>query len=329
MSHNAISMSVGDNEFALIARFRAAFPASVADGLLLGPGDDAALLTVPVGQALAMTTDTLVIGRHFPSSMPPALIGWRALAVNLSDLAAMGAVPFAFQVAITLPSADGDWLHECALGMARLAAEHGAVLAGGNISRGELSITITATGLVSPPTALRRDGARVGDGIYVSGKIGLAAQGLVRALRFDVRDWPELLACCSGAAGADLARYVTPDPRVALGRELCGVASAALDVSDGLLADLAHLCAASGVGARVISRAIPVPAGADVLAAASAGDDYELCFTVAPAAEAKLAAIAGRVGVALTRIGDIVAGEGVSIDGAAAPHRSGYLHFDA
>ena len=320
-------MSVQYDEFELIARFRAPFPESDRRTLPLGPGDDAALLAVPPGQLLAITTDTLVGGRHFPVVMPAAAVGWRALAVNLSDLAAMGAQPYVFQVALTLPWADGEWLAACGQGMARLAAEAGAMLSGGNISRGELALTITALGFVPEAQALRRSGGQAGDGIYVSGQIGLAAAGLARALRLAAHEWPDLPACLSGGAGADLGRYATPVPRNALGIALRGVASAALDISDGLFADLGHLCLASGVGAHLHSSAIPVPVGADVLAAATAGDDYELCFTVPPMREPMLAEIAQRSALPLTRIGEVVAGSGISIDGESSHAHGGYRHF--
>ena len=324
-------MNAPEDEFVLIARFLAAFAPPDPRVLLLGPGDDAALLQLPPGELLAVTTDTLVGGRHFPLTMPPALIGWRALAVNLSDLAAMGARPYAFQVALTLPAADGEWISRCGQGMAQLAMESGAVLAGGNLSRGETALTITALGLVPEGAALRRSGARPGDGIYVSGTIGLAGAGLVRALALADGGWPDLAASLSaslpGAAGADLGRYATPRPRLALGLSLRGVASAAVDVSDGLLADLAHMCGASGVGALIESHHIPIPPGAQALIAARAGDDYELCFTVPAAQAGALAEIARRIDLPLTRIGVVVPGAGIRIDGVPLDDRGGYLHF--
>ena len=344
-------MNAPEDEFVLIARFLAAFAPPDPRVLPLGPGDDAALLRLPPGELLAVTTDTLVGGRHFPLTMPPALIGWRALAVNLSDLAAMGARPYAFQVALTLPAADGEWMSRCGQGMAQLAMESGAVLAGGNLSRGETALTITALGLVPEGAALRRSGARPGDGIYVSGTIGLAGAGLVRALALADGGWPDLAASLSaslsagpsaslsasqsaglsaslpGAAGADLGRYATPRPRLALGLSLRGVASAAVDVSDGLLADLAHMCGASGVGALIESHNIPIPPGAQALIAARAGDDYELCFTVPAAQAGALAEIARRIDLPLTRIGVVVPGAGIRIDGVPLDDRGGYLHF--
>lgn len=332
-------MNAPEDEFVLIARFLAAFAPPDPRVLRLGPGDDAALLQLPPGELLAVTTDTLVGGRHFPLTMPPALIGWRALAVNLSDLAAMGARPYAFQVALTLPAADGEWMSRCGQGMAQLAMESGAVLAGGNLSRGETALTITALGLVPEGAALRRSGARPGDGIYVSGTIGLAGAGLVRALALADGGWPDLAASLSaslsasqsaslpGAAGADLGRYATPRPRLALGLSLRGVASAAVDVSDGLLADLAHMCGASGVGALIESHNIPIPPGAQALIAARAGDDYELCFTVPAAQAGALAEIARRIDLPLTRIGVVVPGAGIRIDGVPLDDRGGYLHF--
>lgn len=326
------------DEFALIERFLAFFDRAAMRALPLGPGDDAALLSVPPGETLAISTDTLIAGRHFPITMPAELIGWRALAVNLSDLAAMGATPYAFLVAITLPEPDVQWIEDCARGMATLARLHGAALAGGNLSRGELSLTITALGHVAAEESLRRSGAQVGDAVFVSGEIGLAGIGLREALALGAGDWPSLAQLRAGTAGSKaLARYATPEPRIALGVALRGIATAALDISDGLLADLGHLCRASGVGAQLQLSSLPLPqlnieltltsSGADAFAYITAGDDYELCFTVPSARIADVASLARQLGIRVTRIGQIVEGNRVSIDGAVAPERVGYRHF--
>lgn len=317
-----------DDEFSLIARLLGAYDAPVAAALRLGPGDDAALWQPAAGHALAITTDTLLAGRHLPASAPAEFVGFRALAMNLSDLAAMGAEPGPFVVALTLPAADVAWLEAFAHGLAALAAATRATLAGGNLTRGPLSVTITAMGEVLPAQALRRSGARAGDDVWVSGRIGLAGQGLAAALA--LTDWPafddEL------AADGALARYLLPRPRIALGRALRGLASACVDVSDGLLADLGHVCGASGVAAELDATALAAVTAGEPAAALRAGDDYELCFTAPPSQRARVAALVVDAGVPLARIGRIVAAPAspaavVAIDGRAAPEAGGYRHF--
>ncbi len=333
------------SEFALIDRFVAAFAAaggptagSDAGVLALGPGDDAALLRMPDGEYLVATTDTLVAGRHFLPTMPAAAIGWRALAVNLSDLAAMGARPVAILVSFTLPDGDSAWLEACGEGMGELAAAHGVALAGGNMSRGECAIGITALGSVPRGAELRRSGGRPGDRVFVSGTIGCAAAGLRMAIAHsapntaDAARWPSMPVLRAAGDGPDsptkaLARYLVPEPRCALGVALRGVASAAVDVSDGLLADLGHLCRASGVGARIVSARIPTAPDIPARDAVRAGDDYELCFTSSAASAAAIQALAARVGVGVTDIGELIAGDAVLLDGEPVGEGAGYEHF--
>jgi thiamine-monophosphate kinase len=312
-------------EFELIARHFSR-PGARRD-VLLGVGDDAALLEVPPGRVLVAAVDTLVEGRHFLPGAPADSVGHQALAVNLSDLAAMGAEPAWALLSLSLPEADDAWLRGFASGLYALADSHGVALVGGDTVRGPRVVSITALGLVEPGAALRRDGARAGDLLYVSGWPGEAAAGL------------ELLQRGSPADPGDVlvrrCRYA--EPRLALGRALRGLASAAMDVSDGLLGDLGKLCAAGGVGARLdlerlpVSRALAARHAADdcerlVLAG---GDDYELLFTLpeskADPAEAALASIC-----AVHRIGRIEAQPGVRClrEGRPAPVRSGgYDHF--
>lgn len=277
-------------EFELIREF---FQRPLADPAVhLGIGDDAALLTLPAGEALVASTDTLVAGRHFPDTAAPFDIGWKALAVNLSDLAAMGARARWVTLALTLPASNEDFLREFARGFFALADREGVSLVGGDTTRGPLSITVTALGSVPPGLALRRAGAQVGDDLYVSGSVGDAGLGL----RLELGQWHEELA--PAAREIALQRLHRPEPRLALGLALRGVASACLDVSDGLAQDLGHLLAASGVGAELELAALPRsaalagidPAFADILALTS-GDDYELLFTAPAEARAVIATL--------------------------------------
>jgi thiamine-monophosphate kinase len=309
-------------EFELIARW---FTPPPGAGVLLGVGDDAALLAPRAGEVLAAATDTLVEGIHFPSGSPPRSIGHRALAVNLSDLAAMGAEPRWALLALTLPALDERWLDGFAAGFAELAARSGCALVGGDTTRGPLAVTVTVLGAVPAGGALRRAGARVGDALCVSGTLGDGAGGL-RAAQGDLPP--------GAASDALRARFELPEPRLALGRALRGVAHACIDVSDGLVADLGHLLSASGVGATVEVDALPTSDALRAVCAAQArelaltgGDDYELAFACAPEALAAL----GAAGVALTRIGTVEAAPGLRlVDGAGRPvtvARGGHDHF--
>ena len=314
---------MGAGEFDLIARIRARV-ATRAD-VVLGIGDDAALLAPPPGRQLVVTADTLNDGVHFPRGTSPADVGWKALAVNLSDLASMGAEPAWCTLSLSLPQSDPAWIEGFLDGFLDLAGQHGIALVGGDTTRGPLSIAVTAMGLVEPGRALRRDGARVGDEVWVTGTLGDAAGGLALLDREPV---PALRA-----------RLDRPTPRVAAGRALAGIATACVDVSDGLLADLGHVCARSHVAARIDVDALPASAvlreafgEADRIALqASGGDDYELCFTAPADAGADIGAVSAQLGLRFTRIGRIVAGEGVHpVDAKSQPWsspRRGYDHF--
>ena len=314
---------MGAGEFDLIARIRARV-ATRAD-VVLGIGDDAALLAPPPGRQLVVTADTLNDGVHFPRGTSPADVGWKALAVNLSDLASMGAEPAWCTLSLSLPQSDPAWIEGFLDGFLDLAGQHGIALVGGDTTRGPLSIAVTAMGLVEPGRALRRDGARVGDEVWVTGTLGDAAGGLALLDREPV---PALRA-----------RLDRPTPRVAAGRALAGIATACVDVSDGLLADLGHVCARSHVAARIDVDALPASAAlmevigeADRIALqASGGDDYELCFTAPADASADIDAVSAQLGLRFTRIGRIVAGEGVHpVDAKSQPWsspRRGYDHF--
>jgi thiamine-monophosphate kinase len=315
------------SEFELIRRFFARPARSAA----LGVGDDCALVAPEPGNVLAVTTDMLLAGRHFFPDADPGKLGHKALAVNLSDLAAMGARPCWALLAIALPEADDAWLAAFARGFFALADRHGVELVGGDTNRGPLAIAITAIGQVPQAQALRRDGARAGDDVWLSGATGEAALALAH-LRGRARVEPRALEDC-------LARLHTPEPRVALGERLRGIASAAIDVSDGLLADLGHIAESSAVGAEVSLELVPRAAALaacrdETLARAcllAGGDDYELAFTAPAGRGAELEALARELGLRLARIGRIVAGNaGVRLldaAGAIVPAPAGWDHF--
>jgi thiamine-monophosphate kinase len=319
---------VGAREFDLIARIRARAGETQREDIVLGIGDDAALLQVPPGQWLVVATDTLNAGVHFPEGTAPADIGWKALAVNLSDLAAMGAQPAWCTLSLSLPEGDADWIDAFLDGFVTLANIHGIALVGGDMTAGPLSVCVTVHGFVESDRALRRDRAHLGDDVWVSGTLGDAAAAIVQ-LR-------------AGAAIAERFgdRLDRPTPRIALGRELGAIANAAIDVSDGLLADLGHVCVASGCGAEVDVDVLPA---SDALLAtfegdarrhvqAAGGDDYELCFTAPPWSREAIEGLVESSGLRITRIGRIVAGHGVqALDAHGAPWvppATGYVHFE-
>lgn len=324
------------DEFALIRRHFAGLSAAGAPGVRLGIGDDAAILAPPPDHELLMTSDTLVAGRHFPVSTAAFDIGWKALAVNLSDLAAMGAQPLWFLLALTVPSSDDEgWFAGFADGLGTLARDGGIALVGGDTTRGPVSITITAVGSVPAGTALRRDGARVGDVVCVTGTLGDAVLGLRRLA-------PVAESACAQTihdTAALRARLDRPTPRLAAGLALRGLASAAIDLSDGLGGDLGHVLAASKVGAVIDADALPMSdafarqaeAAERLALQASGGDDYELCVCV-PAARlnAAQAAVAAS-GCRLTVIGEITAEPGLRWQRNGQPvdgPQHGYRHFD-
>jgi thiamine-monophosphate kinase len=277
------------------------------DDVILGIGDDCALLGCRPGQSLAVSMDTLVAGRHFLPNDPAEAVGHKALAVNLSDLAAMGAEPAWATLALTLPESDDAWVAGFMTGFSRLAAEHGVQLVGGDTTAGPLSITCQVHGWVDPQAALRRSGARAGDRLFVSGTLGDAALALRHRLAGD--------APC-GLEG----RLDRPEPRVALGRLLAGYATAAIDISDGLLADLRHVCDASGSGARIELARLPLsPAviaecgGADWRLPLAGGDDYELLFAVPAERVDELVGECSKAGNAIHPIGEFTASPGVTL----------------
>ncbi len=320
-------------EFDLIDLIRSRCAHKRAD-VRLGIGDDAALLAVPIGQLLAVSTDTLIEGIHFPKDTVADDLGWKTLAVNLSDLAAMGATPAWATLALTLPRADARWVEEFADGFAALAREHDVALVGGDTTQGPLSVTVAVHGFVPEKAALRRASARVGDVVCVTGTLGDAAGGL-RLLGERQAAWER------GYAEQLRARLDRPTPRIAQGLILAGRAHACIDVSDGLIADLGHICRASEVGAEVNADALPTSSALTALFEREArhafqlsgGDDYELCFTAPESRIEKLLNDLARSGCAATRIGRIVAGEDVRVHDSAGtpieiPH-AGWQHFAA
>ncbi|MHB8911897.1 MAG: thiamine-phosphate kinase [Lysobacter sp.] len=330
--------SRGAAEFDLIDRIRARV--RQRDDVIVGIGDDAAVLQVPPGRQLVVATDTLNAGVHFPLDTAPADIGWKALAVNLSDLAAMGAQPAWCTLSLSLPSADTGWVDAFLDGFLGLAARHDVALVGGDTTRGPLSIGVTVHGFVDPGRVLRRDAAEVGDEVWVSGMLGDAA-GALRLLlpRYGEDQSAARQSQPAAILQALRERLDRPTPRVATGLALVGLAHAAIDLSDGLLADLGHVCRASGVAAELQLEALP--ASSALRAAfgptqcyslqAAGGDDYQLCFTAPVSARAAVERVAIETGVTLTRIGRIVAGEGVRVfvdhGDRWLSARAGYVHF--
>ncbi len=296
------------SEFDLIRRF---FTRPVHKAAL-GVGDDCALIDARPGHQLAISTDMLVSGRHFFPDVPPRSLGHKALAVNLSDLAAMGAEPRAFTLALALPEADPAWLEAFAGGMLALADDHGCELIGGDTTKGPLTLSLTVFGDVPPRQALRRDAARPGDDIWISGTLGDARLALGDCRGEWLLPEPDFTLI--------RPRMDTPTPRVALGMALRGVAHAALDVSDGLIGDLGHILARSSVGAIVDVDALP---RSEVLGAQpldrqrecvlAGGDDYELCFTAPAGNREAIATISHQLGLPLTRVGSITPEAGLRI----------------
>lgn len=320
-------------EFELIDRYfrqPAAAGVDASSGVVLGIGDDCALLAPAPGLQLAVSSDLLVEGRHFLSTVDPARLGHKALAVNLSDLAAMGARPLGFTLALSMPRADEAFLAPFSRGLLALAARHAIPLVGGDTTAGPLTVGITVFGELPPGRALRRDAARAGDRLWVSGRLGDARLALevfrgTRAL--DAGDF------------ADARRAMElPEPRVALGQALQGIAHAAIDLSDGLLGDLGHVLRASRVGAEVELDALPCSAAVAALDEAGrhacllhGGDDYELLFSAPAGHDAAVRDAGARAGVVVTPIGRLVETPGLRVRDAAGRAidvaANGFDHF--
>ncbi|WP_049630481.1 thiamine-phosphate kinase [Cellvibrio sp. pealriver] len=318
-------------EFQLIRQFfqreQAEQPAA---GVLLGIGDDCALLDIPVGKQLAVSVDTLVAGVHFPTDADPELIAERALRTNLSDLAAMGAEPLWFTLALTLPHADEEWLRSFSRGLFACARDYKIALVGGDTTSGPLSITIQVMGATAPGAALRRDGANIGDFILVTNTLGdgAAALAAIQKTHIFADEHTDYL----------LQRFYRPTPRLVESAMICTIASSALDISDGLVADLQHICDASDLGAVIDVENVPLSPALQSLNnvpqalewALSGGDDYELCFTVPPEKMADIAMLIAQGKLQATVIGEMVAGNKVICEYEGQPFeltKTGYQHF--
>jgi thiamine-monophosphate kinase len=320
-------MNKSMSEFELIRRyFTRATP-----NALLGVGDDAALLQVSKGNVLAVSTDMLVCGTHFLPDADPFMLGHKTLAVNLSDMAAMGATPRWATLAIALPDADEAWLERFSAGFFSLADQYGVELVGGDTTRGPLNLCVTIFGEISAQQALRRSGAQIGDEVWVSGTLGDAALALAHMKNHVVLTADEIAACAPALH--------QPQPRVALGMALLDIANSAIDISDGLLGDLGHILDASQVAAEINFEMLPVstvmhaymqqPVGRQCVL--SGGDDYELCFTAPVMRHAEILNISTRLALPLTCIGKIVAGHGCAMHDASGNlfdvEAGGYDHF--
>ncbi|WP_414633206.1 thiamine-phosphate kinase [Cellvibrio sp. UBA7661] len=318
-------------EFQLIRQFfqreQAEQPAA---GVLLGIGDDCALLQIPAGKQLAVSVDTLVAGVHFPADADPELIAERALRTNLSDLAAMGAEPLWFTLALTLPHANEEWLRSFSRGLFACARKYNIALVGGDTTSGSLSITIQVMGATTPGAALRRDGANVGDFILVTNTLGdgAAALAAIQKTHIFADEHTDYL----------LQRFYRPTPRLVESALICTIASSALDISDGLVADLQHVCDASDLGAVIDVENVPLSPALQSLDdvpkalewALSGGDDYELCFTVSPEKMADIAMLIAQGKLNATVIGEMVAGNKVICEYEGQPFaitKTGYQHF--
>ncbi|MEQ1788983.1 MAG: thiamine-phosphate kinase [Rickettsiales bacterium] len=289
------------NEFSLISKYFKPLAENFSGSLELS--DDAAILTQPAGCELVITKDALSEGVHFLGNENPALIAGKALRVNISDLAAMGATPICYFLALILPrDTSEEWLEKFALGLKQTQKEFNISLAGGDTTatNATLSISITAIGSIPNGTALRRNGAKIGDDIYVSGTLGDSALGLELLQKGEKNDFL-------------INRYLTPQPRIKLGIALRGVANSAMDISDGLVQDLEHICTASNVGATIYSDKIPLSVKGELQAALTGGDDYELLFTASPDKKTTIEQLAESLSLPLTYIGKITSGNAVQV----------------
>ncbi len=316
-------------EFDLIRRyFRGRGPAR--GDIVQGIGDDCAVLAPPAGMELVVSTDTLIEGVHFPEGTHASDLGYKALAVNLSDLAAVGGYPAWFLLNLSLPRVNADWLAAFSEGLFSLATEQQVALVGGDTTRGTLMVTITVMGFVPKGETLMRAGAKPGDVVYVTGFVGQAALGL--------KQWYGQIDVPEEYRPEVMERFLRPRPRIAEGQALRGLASALIDVSDGLAADLGHILEESGVGARVWLERLPVSPAYDSVfpvlgwdAALSGGDDYELCFTLPPGARHAFHGRLPHFNCGFAEIGVIESSPGLRLvagDGSAyVPVQCGYDHF--
>lgn len=291
------------DEFGIIGRYFRDLAGDAAQ-VIKGPGDDCAVLQIAPSHELCVSTDTLLEGVHFPVGISADVVAARTVSANLSDLAAMGATPHSFVLALTMPEADEQWLSEFSAALKALMETHHIPLVGGNLAKGPLSLTMTVLGYVPDGETIYRSGAARGDGLYVSGFLGDAGRGLARVLEGNI-------------SGYLSERYTHPTPRVTLGQALRDIATAMIDVSDGLVADVRHLASESEVDITIRLEALPLSdelmsdvGRTDALQMAlAAGDDYELCFTASQDQESRLTKLGDDLGISITRIGEVT-GEG-------------------
>ncbi len=306
--------------------------------VVLGVGDDCALLAPPAGQQLAMTVDTLVAGIHFPVETTPADVAYKSIAVGLSDLAAMGAEPAWLTLALTLPDIKSDWLQSFSKSFAKTSKDYGVQLIGGDTTQGPLAITVQAMGLIDPDLSMQRGNAKPGDLIYVTGTLGDAALGL-KLLLSNTSVEQEILAPC-------LSKLNRPVPRVSFARAAAKHCTCAIDISDGLAADLGHILDASQCSAEIYLDQLPVsrelekyytdPVNGNIEIdwglVLAGGDDYELCMTISEKLSASLVSLAESMNLSLTHIGNIGSGNELQILGANGQQflldKSGYEHFN-
>jgi len=319
------------SEFQLIQQFFQREQAEQpAEGVLLGIGDDCALLQIPAGKQLAVSVDTLVANVHFPADADPELIAERALRTNLSDLAAMGADPLWFTLALTLPEANEDWLRSFSRGLFKCARAYGIALVGGDTTSGPLSITIQVMGATQPQQTMRRDGANIGDFVLVTNFVGdgAAALAAIQNTHTFTDEHSDYL----------LQRFYRPTPRLIESALIREFASSALDISDGLVADLQHICDASDLGAVIDVENLPLSPAVKSISndsqayqwALSGGDDYELCFTVVPEKMADIAMLIAQGKLQATVVGEMIAGSKVICEYEGEPFelaKTGYQHF--
>lgn len=294
--------------------------------VIIGPGDDCAVLRVPDDMELCVSTDTLLEGVHFLPNSRAKVVASRTMAANLSDLAAMGATPYAFLLAMTFPEAREDWLEDFSTTLAEIIEQYQVPLVGGNLSKGPLSLTVTMMGTVPAGSAIKRSGASVGDDIYVTGTLGDAAQGLALSRKGE-------------ADGYLVSRYQFPTARIAAGRRLRGLANSLIDISDGLVAEIGHLAETDSLGAEIAAWQLPLSkelvksAGEDIAInmALFSGDDYELCFTADPADSGEIKALSDSIDVPMTRIGVVTDGGEIVIRDSKGELMdfgdAGYEHF--
>ena len=319
---------MGTREFSIIERYFKSISnlSQHENTVIIGPGDDCAVLRVPDDMELCVSTDTLLEGVHFLPNSRAKVVASRTMAANLSDLAAMGATPYAFLLAMTFPEAREDWLEDFSTTLAEIIEQYQVPLVGGNLSKGPLSLTVTIMGTVPAGSAIKRSGASVGDDIYVTGTLGDAAQGLALSRKGE-------------ADGYLVSRYQSPVARIAAGRQLRGLANSLIDISDGLVAEIGHLAETDSLGAEIAAWELPLSkelvksAGEDIAISMAlfSGDDYELCFTADPADSGEIKAVSDSINVPMTRIGVVTdGGEIVIRDSKGEPMdfgNAGYEHF--